>query len=113
VSGEIEGSLPFAWGGTMFFPGAQPMAPTNLSASKGLRFHARGDGKTYRVMLFWRGGGQAPSVRTFTAGPEWQELSFAWSDFRGSDGSDVMAIAIVGGPGAGPYRLLIDSVTLY
>jgi imidazolonepropionase-like amidohydrolase len=113
VSGEIEASLPFAWGGAMFFPGTPPMTPTNLSASKGIRFHARGDGKTYRVLLFWRGGGQAPSTRTFTAGPEWQELSFPWSDFRGSDGSDVMGIAIVGGPAAGPYRLLIDQVRLY
>jgi imidazolonepropionase-like amidohydrolase len=113
VTGEIDGSLPFAWGGAMFFPSTPPMTPTNLSASKGIRFSARGDGKPYRVLLFWRGGGQVPSARTFTAGPAWQEFSFAWSDFRGSDGSDVMAIAIVGGPAAGPYKFLIDSVRLY
>jgi imidazolonepropionase-like amidohydrolase len=113
VSGEIDGGLPFAWGGAMFFPSTPPMQPTNLSASKGIRFSARGDGKTYRVLLFSRGGGQMPATRTFTAGPEWQEVSFPWADFRGSDGSDVMGIAIVGGPAPGPYRLQIDGVRLY
>ncbi|MFN2565433.1 MAG: CIA30 family protein, partial [Gemmatimonadaceae bacterium] len=110
LTGEIQGSGPFAWGGAMFFPGPQPMAAANLSASKGIRFQARGDGKTYRVMLFTRATGPAPVIRSFTAGPEWEEFSFAWSDFRGSDGSAVTGIAIVGGPAAGPYRLLIDQV---
>ena len=113
VSGEIDGGLPFAWGGAMFFPGRQPMSPVNLSASKGLRLQARGDGKTYRVLLFTRTGGPAPIVRTFVAGSDWTEHSLPWADFRNSDGSDVMGIAIVAGPAAGPYKLLIDSVTLY
>jgi imidazolonepropionase-like amidohydrolase len=113
VSGNIEGSGPFAWGGAMFFPGPQPMAPANLSASKGFRFHARADGKIYRVMLFTRTSGPAPIVRSFNPATDWQEHSFAWSDFRGNDGSEVTAIAIVGGPAAGPYRLVIDQVRLY
>jgi hypothetical protein len=92
----------------MFFPASQPMSPAKLSASKGLRFFARGDGKTYRVMLFTRATGPAPIIRVFTAGDEWREHSFACSEFRGSDGSDVTGIAIVGGPAAGSYRLLIN-----
>ncbi|HEX7048762.1 MAG TPA: CIA30 family protein [Longimicrobiales bacterium] len=113
ITGEIAAGLPFAWGGAMFVPGERPMAPVDLSAVRGLRFHARGDGGRYRVLLFTRKGGQAPAVRSFTADSTWREYAFAWSDFNGSDGSDVMAIAIVGGPTPGPYTLWIDQVTLH
>lgn len=112
VSGEIAPGLPFAWGGAMFFPGARPMAPADLSSAEGIRFHARGDGQTYRILLFTRSGGQEPAIQTFTADSEWREHIFSWSDFNGSDGSDVMGIAVVGGPEAGPYEIWIDQVKL-
>jgi imidazolonepropionase-like amidohydrolase len=112
ITGEIAPGLPYAWAGAMFFPASPPMTPADLSAAKGLVFRARGDGGTYRVLVFTRRGGQVPAFATFTAGPEWQEHSFPWSTFGGTDGSDVMGIAIVGGPNPGRFELFVDEVEL-
>jgi imidazolonepropionase-like amidohydrolase len=111
ISGTINTTIPQPWYGAMWSPGAQPMAPADLSARQGIAFQARGDGKTYRVMVFARSKGMAPLIRTFVAGPEWQEVSFAWSDF-GTDGHDVMGVVIAGGPQAGPFGFLIDDLRL-
>ncbi len=112
LTGEIAPGLPYAWGGATVFPGPQPMAPTNLSAAGGIAFHARGDGRTYRVLVFHRKGGQIPAQQTFVATAEWQEFRFPWSAFGGSDGSDVMAIAFVAGAPPGAYELWVDAVVL-
>lgn len=112
ITGEIASGSPFAWAGALFFPASPPMTPADLSAAEGLAFHARGDGGTYRVFLFTRRGGQVPASASFTAGPEWQEHTFPWSAFGGADGSDVTAIAIVGGPAPGRFELLVDQVEL-
>jgi len=112
ITGEIAPGLPYAWAGAMFFPASPPMTPADLSAAKGLAFRARGDGKTYRVLVFTRRGGQVPASASFTAGPEWQEHAFPWSTFGGTDGSDVMGVAIVGGPAPGGFELFVDQVEL-
>ena len=111
ISGTITATLPFAWYGAMWSPGAQPMAPTDLSTKPGLAFHTRGDGKTYRVMVFARSKGNTPLTRTFVAGPDWKEVAFAWSDF-GIDGRDVMGVVIAGGPQPGPFAFLVDDLRL-
>jgi len=109
VSGTITDAVPFAWYGAMWTPGAQPLAPTDLSASRGFSFWVRGDGQTYRAMVFAESKGFQPLTRTFTAGPEWSKVEFAWSDF-GIDGSDVMGIVLVGGPQPGSFRFSIDDL---
>lgn len=109
VTGDVAPDLDFAWAGAMFFPGAQPMTPRDLSATDGIHFQARGDGKVYRVMVFTSAGGQQPQMRTFTAAAEWQQFTFAWAHFD-TDGSDVAGIAFVAGPAPGPYELRIDQV---
>lgn len=111
---EIAGVLasgPVPWAGAMFFPGAVPMAPTNLSRFQDLVFDARGDGAEYQVMLFAARLGNTPAIRSFTAGPTWQEVVMPFAGF-GTDGSDVTAILFSAGPNPGPFRLRIDEVRL-
>ncbi len=112
VTGEIAPDLPYAWGGVMFYPGAQPFAPANLASKKLLSFWAKGDAQTYRVMLFAQSRGQFPSQKTFTVTGEWQKYEFPVNAFDGLDGHDLIGIAFVGGPKAGKYELTLDEVKL-
>lgn len=111
IRGTITDAVPYAWYGAMWTPGAQPMAPVDLSATPNLSFWTRGDGKTYRVMVFARSRGMTPLLKTFTAGPEWQQLTFTWSDF-GIDGRDVAGVVFAGGPQPGPFEFRIDQIRL-
>lgn len=100
------------WSGAMLYPGAQPMQPADLSSTAGLRFRARGDSRAYTVLVFTRRGGFMPSFRSFTAGPEWQTHTFAWSDFGGSTGADVTGIAWTANAPQGAFELWLDQVEL-
>lgn len=111
ITGTIDPALPYAWYGAMWSPTQVPMQPANLSSKTGLRFQAKGDGKTYRVMIFTQAGGRMPLTRTFVAGPEWTAVAMPWKAF-GTDGRDVMAVIVAGGPEAGPFALQIDEVTV-
>ena len=111
ITGQIAGPLPFAWAGAMFMPGSAPMEPTNLSAKKSIHFWAKGDGKTYRVMLFAQSKGMNPLTRTFTPSTQWTEFDMPFADF-GTDGRDVLGILFAGGPQPGAFSLYIDEVRL-
>jgi imidazolonepropionase-like amidohydrolase len=111
ISGTIDPAIPYAWYGAMWSPTAVPMQPANLSAKSELRFRTRGDGKTYRVMLFTRKSGMMPLLQTFVAGPEWSEVVLPWKAFN-TDASDLMAIVIAGGPQPGTFALQVDDVSL-
>lgn len=112
---EVHGTtLPHAqapWAGAMFFTGAQPMQPANLSRFKSLHFWVRGDGATYRVMLFSQHTGPMPRIQPFTASSDWTEVDLPLSGFE-LDGHDLIGIAFVAGPWAGPYRFALDDVEL-
>jgi imidazolonepropionase-like amidohydrolase len=110
ITGTISPAFAQAWAGAMFSPGAQPFAPADLSAKKELRFLARGDGKTYRVMLFAESKGYVPLTQTFVAGSEWKEYTFPLSAFGGIDGKGVMALVFAGGPQPGDFSLAVDDV---
>ncbi len=112
VSGTIVGPLPYAWGGAMFMTGSQPMQPANLSAAKGVRFWARGDGKTYRIMMFSQGNGMQPLVQNFVAGANWKEYDFSFASFDGVDGRDIMGFVFAGGPAPGTFSMQIDQISL-
>jgi hypothetical protein len=112
TTGSIADGLPYAWAGPMLMPGAKPMTPVNLSAAKGLHFWARGDGRTYHVMLFAESRGQMPITVDFVAGPEWKEYSFPFGAFEGVDGHDIMGIAFTAGPEPGPFKFRLDQVSL-
>jgi imidazolonepropionase-like amidohydrolase len=112
VSGNVDGGLPFAWAGVMFSPGAQIFAPANLSANKDLAFWAKGDGKTYRAMIFTASGGRIPAQQTFTSEKNWKQYKLPLSSFNGTDGHDIAAILFVGGPAAGAFEFYLDDVGL-
>ena len=110
ITGTISPALAYAWGGAMFSPGTQMMSPVNLSSKKEVSFWARGDGKTYRVMIFADSKGYTPLTQTFVAGAEWKEYVFPFSAFSGIDGHDLMALMFVGGPQGGPFAFQVDDV---
>src|SRR5690606_37640463 len=68
VSGEVVAGAAFPWAGPMFFPADTPMMPADLSRFKELVFFARGDGRTYSVMVFAKRLGNIPAAQPFTAG---------------------------------------------
>jgi len=110
ITGTISNAVPYAWAGAMFTPGEQMMMPVNLSSKREVRFWARGDGKTYRVMIFAESKGFTPQMQSFVAGAEWKEFVFPLSAFGGTDGRDLMALIIAGGPAPGEFSLRIDDV---
>ena len=76
ITGKISDAFQYAWAGAMYSPGPQPFTPVDLSSKKALVFWAKGDGRSYNVMLFTQAGGYMPGVQSFTAGPEWKEFRF-------------------------------------
>jgi imidazolonepropionase-like amidohydrolase len=110
VEGQIAPGLAFAWGGVMFMPASRPMAPADLSKAKEIRFWARGDGRTYKVMVFAESKGHMPLMQDFVAGAEWKELVFPIASFGGIDGHDITGIAITAGPDAGTFAVRLDDV---
>jgi len=112
VTGKIAAGGPFAWAGASLSPGDAPFAVVDLSARKGLRFWARGDGRTYQVMLFSQGHGRMPLSQSFTAGPAWKEFALPWSSFSSYDGHDVQAIVFAAVPPPGPFAFRLARVQL-
>lgn len=111
IAGTVRPGFAFPWAGVMFFPGAQPMAPADLSAAGELAFWAKGDGGTFQILLFAASRGRTPAQQSFTPGPEWKRFSFPLSAF-GLDGKDVTGIFFGGGPAEGEFRFQIDGVQL-
>jgi imidazolonepropionase-like amidohydrolase len=111
ISGTITSGFAYPWSGAMWSPGAQPMQPVDLSARPGISFWAKGDGGTYRVMVFAQAKGMTPVQREFVAGPEWREHIVPWTAF-GLDGKGIMAVIFTGGPKAGAFQLQVDEVVL-
>jgi imidazolonepropionase-like amidohydrolase len=111
ISGKIDPAVPYAWAGAMFSPGVQPFVPANLSSRKQIHFWAKGDGKTYRVLLFAQSHGYTPSTQTFATTSEWKEYWFPISAFK-MDGSDLTAVLFCGGPATGDFSFQIDNVRI-
>jgi len=107
---RVRPGAPFTWAGAIFHPGPSPVHPADLSRFRALRFHARGDGGTYRLILFSRGLGPVPAIREFHAGPEWTRHTFALREFSGMDGHDLTGVLFSGGPAEGPFAFWIDDV---
>jgi imidazolonepropionase-like amidohydrolase len=112
VRGEIRPGFPFAFAGAAFYPGSAPMQPADLSASKAIAFWAKGDGQTYRLMVYTQARGYIPGTQPFTAGPEWRLYTFPLADFGGTDGHDVTAIVFSAGPQPAKFDFQIDEVRL-
>lgn len=111
ITGTINDPLPYAWAGVTWSPGAVAMQPGDLSSKHEITFRTKGDGGTYRVLLFVQSRGMEPVMAEFSAPPEWTEVVMPWSAF-GVDGSGVMAIMFLGGPARGDFAFEVDDVRL-
>lgn len=111
ITGTIKPGAPFPWAGAMFFPASPPMSPANVSTFKEIVFDARGDGRTYTVMVFTTALGNIPATQTFTPDPEWREHVLPFKAF-GIDGSDLRGILFSADATPGAFRFAIDNVRL-
>lgn len=113
IAGNLRGRGAFSWAGAMFSPGATTFSPAGLSAEKSISFWAKGDGRTYALMIFSAKSGTMPSVETFTAGPAWKAFSFPLKDFKGLDSHTVegLLFSAVSDPGA--FAFQIDQVQFH
>jgi imidazolonepropionase-like amidohydrolase len=85
----------------------------DLSAKSAITFWARGDGGTYRILVFVRPSGFTPTARTFVAGQEWAEFTFPFSSFEGVDFSELRGIQFAAGPEPGNFRFEIDGIRIH
>ncbi|MCK7468511.1 MAG: hypothetical protein MZU91_10705 [Desulfosudis oleivorans] len=111
IKGTIAEAGSIRWAAAMFSPGPAPMAPANLSSKKALSFWAKGEGKTFAVMVYAKRLGYVPKVMVFEAGPEWKEYVFPFDKF-GLDGSDIIGFAVGASMTPGEFDLMIDNVRL-
>jgi imidazolonepropionase-like amidohydrolase len=111
VSGAVDASIANPWAGAMFSPGERQFQPANLSSKKEIRFWARGDGRTYALLLFAQSRGYAPLVRPFVAGPEWREQVVTFAEL-GTDGRDIMGLIFAASGQPGPFSFRIDDVRI-
>lgn len=114
VSGEVLSGSQYPFGGVIFMPGSHPMEAVNLSGKKQISFWARGDGKSYTLILLTsqrNGQNGMPAMVTFTAGPEWKQYTFPFSKFE-TDGSDITAIGFADMQNPGKFSFEIDQVEI-
>jgi beta-glucosidase len=116
VNGEVVAApgAQFLFAGALFFPGAAPMQPANLSSKAGISFWAKGDGKTYTLIVLTEsrnGSSGIPAMTTFVAGPEWKKYAFPFSTFD-TDGSDLSGLGFVHAQEPGKFQFEIDQLEI-
>lgn len=109
ITGRISTRARLRWAGAIFYPGKAVMAPADLSARKAITLWAKGDGKSYAVVLFTKSGGFQAKSKSFVAGKKWKQFRIPLKDL-GTDGNDVTGVFIGAGDDAGPFKLRIDDV---
>jgi len=114
VRGTIVSGAAFPWAGAMFCPGPQPFAPADLSvpteSRKEIIFWAKGDGKTYRILIFSQSRGTIPASQDFVVGDRWKQYTFPLSSFSGIDGRGIQGILFSAGPDSGNFSFAIDDI---
>jgi len=116
VDGEVivAPGAQFSFAGGLYFPGAAPMQPANLSSKQGISFWARGDGKTYTLIVLTEsrnGSSGIPAMTTFVAGPEWKKYTFPFSTFA-TDGSDLSGLGFVHVGEPGKFQFALDQLEI-
>lgn len=114
VTGELVPGSQYLWAGAGFNPGNGPMEPVNLSSKKEISFWAKGDGKTYILLVLTasrNGENGMPAMTRFFAGPEWKQYTFPFSTFQ-TDGSDLSSLAFVAVQQPGKFEFEIDQVEI-
>jgi imidazolonepropionase-like amidohydrolase len=112
VAGSLRAGFSFPWAGLMYYPGAKPFEPTDLSSAKALHFKARGDGGSYQLQAFWSEGGQMPTSRSFTAGKDWQDIEVPFDALGGFNPHTTLALNFVATGQARDFRFEIADVKL-
>lgn len=111
VTGEVVPGGQFIFAGALFSPGTAPMQPANLSKKSTISFWAKGDGKSYTLLVLTeaRSGqnGDVPAMTTFTASPEWKQYTFPFSTFE-TDGSDLTGIGFIKSMEPGKFQFELD-----
>ena len=110
VKGVIDGRVPYAWAGAMYYPGAAPLQPLDLSAKRHARLPRQGRRPARGVMVFAESLGRMPAWQEFTPGDEWKDFTFPLSDFKGADPKGLMGVLFAGGPKPGEFSFQIDDV---
>ena len=110
IAGTCRKQQP-AFAGAMFVPGENQMSATDVSAHQGISFWGKGNGESFKIMLFFQKRGFMPSTKSFVAGKEWKQYSFKISDFDGCDGTDVNGFWF-GHNSSGKFEFQIDEVKL-
>ena len=109
LEGTVTDKATFCWAAALWSPGF-PTMPANLSAAKGLRFRARGEGPIFLGVMAQRLG-PVPIVRKLDVGDDWREFSFTWEDLGGLDGTDVSGL-MLGADKPGDFWLELDDLRL-
>ncbi|HEY0037230.1 MAG TPA: CIA30 family protein [Longimicrobium sp.] len=114
VSGTVDPGLPYAWAGASYSPGPARYAPADLSTRTELVFWARGDGRTYRVMMLSGApdGREIRSEQRFATSPEWSLVRIPLAGMRGANLAEVRAITFAAGPEPGAFSFAIDQLQL-
>jgi hypothetical protein len=113
VAGNITTAFPFPWSGAgIFFNGNNSGGPYDLSDYGTLHFMARGEARTYSVMLFTRTTAQRPAMVPITMRPMWLRYDLPLDKFAGVSLDEVYGIAITAGKPEGPFKFEIDDVML-
>jgi imidazolonepropionase-like amidohydrolase len=113
VAGKVDGGLMFAWAGSMWMPGAQPMQVVDFSSRNEIVFKVKGDGRDYNVLVFSGASAQGmPSMQSFKTSTQWQEVRLPLAKFNGADFGKLRAIAFTAGLPAGNFEFSIDDVEL-
>jgi beta-glucosidase len=113
ITGEVvaDSASPFQFAGALYSPAQAPMQPANLSSKKSISFWAKGDGKSYTLIVLTesRSGnsGEMPAMTSFTAGPDWKQYTFPFSTFE-TDGSDLAGIGFLHAQEPGKFQFEID-----
>jgi hypothetical protein len=115
VDGEVVSSGgPYSFAGALFSPGQAIMQSANLSSKKAISFWAKGDGKTYMILVLTDqrdGSNGEPAMQPFIAGPEWKQYTFPFSDFE-TDGSDIKGLGFLHAQEPGTFSFQIDQVEI-
>jgi beta-glucosidase len=116
IDGEVISSgQPYSWAGAIFSPGNPPQQPANLSSKKEISFWAKGDGRSYTLVVLTKSrsgqSGQPPAYVDFEAGSEWKQYTFPFSAFQ-SDGSDLTGLGFMLTGEAGKLHFQIDEVEI-
>ena len=115
VTGEIiPGAGQFAFAGAMFSAGTAPMEPANLSGKREISFWAKGDGRSYLLVVLTAsrsGQNGMPAMTQFVAGPEWKQFTFPFSTFQ-TDGGDLTELVFAASQPAGKFEFQLDQLEI-